>query len=88
MWQCCGHCVSSQVIEGLLHFMCRIDESGKKVRYMKKNGEVLPSSLELGMEMKRILKARLEGTEETEGDKPVDAGDGKTIDVEAEQPDS
>lgn len=64
--------------------MCRIDESGKKVRYLKKNGEVLPNSLDLGMEMKKILKARLTGEEVTDDDKPVDTDDGKTIDVKAE----
>mmetsp|Transcript_17174 Transcript_17174/g.51384 ORF Transcript_17174/g.51384 Transcript_17174/m.51384 type:complete len:221 (+) Transcript_17174:131-793(+) len=62
----------------------RIDESGKKVRYLKKNGEVLPNSLDLGMEMKKILKARLTGEEVTDDDKPVDTDDGKTIDVKAE----
>ena len=52
---------------GVVGDVCRVDESGKKVRYLKKTGEALPSEAELRKMMEEKMEAESKKQEGADG---------------------
>ena len=60
--------------------MCRVDESGKKVRYLKKTGEALPSAAEL----RKMMEEKMEAESKKGGADGAAAGDVVDVDKKSD----